>query len=148
MNKPLKYIALGILLWIGVDFTTTAAIKDPGYYYSHFMPALLLFYLGHPLLFSLLIYKFKLNSGFLFIATLLGAFVVEILFTRNALLYTFPMMLLAIPVAIAIYSLLTFLPKWLVEGEIYKQKWQLTIMLIVYILVSLATILSNNSLGT
>ena len=143
MIKILKYFLLGILFWVVIDFTTTEAIRNPSFYYSTFMPALLIFYIGYPLVFSLLIYKFKLSNRSLFIAALVGIFVVEILFTNNALLYTFPLMLLTIPVAISIYTLHTFVPKWIVDKEIKNNKWKILIMVIVYILVSLATLFGS-----
>ena len=113
MRKPLKYFLLGILFWFIVDFTTTEAIRNPGTYYSTFMPALLIFYIGYPLIFSLLIYKFKLKNTSLFFAVLLGIMSIEIVFTHNVLLFTFPIMILAIPVAISLYSFITFVPKWI-----------------------------------
>lgn len=148
MKKGIKYFVIAVLFWFVVDFTTTEAIRNPSHYYSTFMPALLIFYIGYPLLFSLLIYKFKLNNKLLFIATLIGIIIVEVLFAHNSLLYTFPLMMLAIPIAISIYSLLTFVPKWIVEGEIKKNKWKLILMLIIYILVSLATIFGNGGSGS
>jgi len=148
MNKFLKYFLLGILFWFVVDFTTTEAIRNPSHYYSIFMPALLIFYIGYPLLFSLLIYKFKLNNKLLFIATLIGIIIVEILFTHNALLYSFPIMILTIPIAISIYSLLTFVPKWIVDKEIKKNKWKLILIIIIYVLVSLVTLFGNGGSGS
>jgi len=140
MNNFLKYFFLGVFFWFIVDFTTTEAIRNPGQYYSAFMPALLIFYIGYPLVFSLLIYKLKLSNKSLLFATLIGAFIVEILFTHNTLLYTPPLMIITIPIAISIYSLLTFVPKWIVEREIKNNKWKLRILLIVYLLVSIATL--------
>jgi len=142
--KGFLYFLLGIVFWFIIDFTTTEAIRDPNLYYSTYMPALLIFYIGYPLVFSLLIYKFKLNNIILFIGVLIGIFIVEILFTHNALLFTFPIMLLAIPAAIAIYSLLTFVPKWIVDGEIKDNKWKLIIMIVIYILISLATVFGSS----
>jgi len=49
-------------------------------------------------------------------------------------------MIITIPIAISIYSLLTFVPKWIVEREIKNNKWKLRILLIVYLLVSIATL--------
>jgi len=145
MNKTLKYFLLGTLFWFVVDFTTTEAIKNPVDYYSIFMPTLLIFYLGCPLVFSLLIYKFKLSNKMLFAATLVEILIVEILFTNNSLLYTFPIMLLTIPLAISIYSFLAFVPKWIIDNELKKNKWKLIIMVAVYFLISLATLFGSGS---
>lgn len=148
MSKFLKYFLLGILFWFVVDFTTTEAIRNPSHYYSIFMPALLIFYIGYPLVFSFLIYKFKFSNKLLFIATLIGVFIVEILFTHNTLLYTFPIMIFTIPAAISIYSFIAFAPKWIVNGEVKNNKWKLIIMIVFYILVSLATLFGNGGSGS
>jgi hypothetical protein len=139
MKKWLKYSLLGILFWFIVDLTTTQAIKNPAHYYSTYMPALLIFYLGYPLLFSPLIYKFKLTDKKIFLINIFAALLVEIVFFQNALLFTFPIMLIMIPIAISIYTLLTFVPKWIVEGKLKENKWKLITLIAVYVLVSLAT---------
>ena len=145
MKKILKYFLLGILFWIIVDFTTTEAIRNPVKYYSTYMPALLIFYIGYPLVFSFLIYKFNFIGKKLFIAALIGAFVVEVIFTHNPLLITFPLMLIGIPAAVSIYSLITFAPKWIVNRELKKNKWKLIIMVIVYLFISLASLFGSSS---
>lgn len=143
MKNYLKYILLGIVFWFVIDFTTTEAIRNPAGYFSTYMPLLLVFYIGYPLVFSLLIYKFKLKDRGIFIGALIGAFVVEILFTQNALLFTFPIMLFAIPLAVAIYSLLTLVPKWIVEGEVKKNKKKTIFLVVVWILLAILTFMSH-----
>jgi hypothetical protein len=144
-NKIVKYFFVAVIFWVIVDFTTTGAIKNPGWYYSTFMPALLIFYLGYPLLFSILIYQFKFASWVLFVATIIGAFIVEVIFTNNPLLITFPLMLLGIPAAISIYSFITYVPKWIVDGEVKHNKWKILIMTFVYALISFASIFGSGS---
>jgi hypothetical protein len=143
MKRFWQYFLLGFVFWIIVDFTTTEAIRNPIHYYSTYMPALLLFYVGYPLVFSVLIHKFKIRDAWIFIATLIAAFIVEIIFTHNSLLYTFPIMFIAIPAAVGIYSLLTFLPKWIIEGKIKENKWRLIIIIIVWVFVFLASLFSK-----
>lgn len=144
MKKAISYFVIAVLFWFAVDFSTTEAVRNPAGYYGTYMPALLFFYIGSPLLFSFLIYRFKLDTKWLFGATLVTIFIVEILFTHNALLYTFPLLFLTIPVAISIYSMLTFVPKWLVEGKI-KEHWKIAALMgFVYLLVSLATIFKSS----
>jgi hypothetical protein len=58
----------------------------------------------------------------LFLATLAAIFVVEVVFTRNPLLMTFPALILGIPLAVMIYSPLTFFPLWFVRKEISKHR--------------------------
>jgi len=143
MKNYLKYILLGIVFWAVVDFTTTGAIRNPAGYYLTYMPALLIFYIGYPLIFSLLIYKFRLSNRWLFLAALVGAFVVEVVFTQNALLFTFPIMLLAIPLAVSIYSFLTFVPKWIIEKNIKDKKWKTIVLTAIWVLLSIITFISN-----
>ena len=57
-----RYFALAVLAWVIVDFTTAAAIRSPRDYYSKYMPALLIFYLGYPLVFCALRYRFRLGA--------------------------------------------------------------------------------------
>ncbi len=118
------YFIVAVLAWLFVDFTTTPAIAHPHAYYSKYMPALLLFYLGYPLIFALLIYKFRLHGRGLFFAMLLGIFVVEIVFTQNMLLVTLPVCLIAIPISLAHYSMVTFMPLWAVQKTfVANRKW-------------------------
>lgn len=124
MQRWLKYFVIAVLAWAMVDFTTTAAIGHPRAYYSSFMPALLLFYIGYPLTFSALIYKFRLTSTALFLAMIVGIVVVEVVFTHNMLLLTWPVCLLAIPISLGHYAMVTFMPLWIAEGTMKEnRKW-------------------------
>ena len=119
-----RYFALAVLAWIIVDFTTTPAIGNPVAYYSKYMPALLLFYIGYPLVFSLLIYGLKLGQRAVFLAMIAGIVVVEIVFTHNMLLLTFPICLLAIPISLGHYGMVSFMPLWVAEGTFSEnRKW-------------------------
>lgn len=123
-RNPLKYFLFAVLAWVIVDFTTTAAIGDPLAYYSRYMPALLLFYLGYPLVFSVLIYRLRLGNRGLFLAMIVGIVVVEILFTHNMLLLTLPICLLAIPISLGHYGMVTFMPMWIAERTVREnRKW-------------------------
>ena len=121
MKNWLKYFLIAVLAWVIVDFTTTSAIADLSYY-ATYMPALLIFYLGYPLIFTLLIYKFKLKNKGLLIGMIIGIILVEIVFSGNIMFFSFPLFLLTIPLALAYYSMVTFVPKWIVEKEIKKNK--------------------------
>jgi hypothetical protein len=119
-----RYFFIAVLAWFVVDFTTTAAIRHPRQYYSTYMPALLIFYLGYPLLFSALIYKVRLDSRGVFMAMIAGIIVVEIVFAHNALLYTLPICLVAIPLSLAHYSMVTFMPWWIADRTLKEnRKW-------------------------
>lgn len=137
---------LGVIFWLVVEWTT--AFQPDFQRWLSYMPVIWLFYISYPLIFAYLIYKREWNNKRIFITTLVAAFIVEIVFTHNALLYTFPIMLLAIPVTVSIYSLLTFGPYWIIEEKIQENKWKSVIMTIVWILVSIATYASNTGSGS
>jgi hypothetical protein len=140
MGNASKYAVISIIMWALVDFSTTPAIRNPALYYSTYMPALLIFYMGFPALFALMIYKYGVAGWRLFAATLAGAFLVEVVFVHNMLLLTFPAMLFAIPFAVSIYSLITYAPKWIVDGTVMENKWKLALMLAVWAFIALVTI--------
>ena len=120
----LRYFLLAVLAWVIVDFTTTPAIGNPQAYYSKYMPTLLIFYVGYPLVFSILIYKFKLGSRSLLLAMIAGMLVVEVVLVHNMLLLTLPVCLLAIPIGLAHYGMVTFMPLWIAERTIGEnRKW-------------------------
>lgn len=124
MRDWLKYFLIGVSAWVIVDFTTTAAIGNPLAYYSKYIPALLIFYIGYPLVFSVFIYKFRLGTKGLFLAMVAAIVVVEIVLTHNTLLLTLPICLLAIPISLGHYGMVTFMPRWLAEGTIAQnRKW-------------------------
>jgi hypothetical protein len=117
-----RYFVLAVLAWIIVDFTTTAAIRNPLGYYSKYMPALLIFYIGYPLVFTVLRYTFRMSARRLFLAMVAGIVLVEIVLTHNVLLFTLPICLLAIPLSLGHYGMVTFLPMWIAEGTIRKNR--------------------------
>jgi len=139
MKNPIKYFLTAVLAWVIVDFTTTEAIANLGYY-AKYMPALLFFYIGYPLVFSLLIYKYKLKTKGLFIAMLIGIILVEIVFSNNLLFFKFPLVLLLIPISLAYYSVVTFVPLWIVEKK--KNKW-FVITIVIWIIGSLLNLLTQ-----
>ena len=119
-----RYLVLAVLAWVIVDFTTTAAILNPRDYYSRYMPTLLIFYLGYPLVFCALRYRFKLGAMGMFLAMIAGIVVVEIVCTHNILLFTAPICLVAIPISLAHYGMVTFMPLWIAEGTVGRnRKW-------------------------
>ncbi len=119
-----RYFFIAVLAWLIVDFATTPAIANPRGYYSTYMPLLLVFYVGYPLAFAVLRYAIGLSSRGMFAAMIAGIVVVEIVFTRNALLFTLPICLLAIPISLGHYAMVTFMPMWLAEGTaLHNKKW-------------------------
>lgn len=129
-----RYLLAGVVTWVVVDFTT-AFNPDVQRWLDH-MPLIWVFYVGYPLVFAHLIYNRRWSDRSIFLAMIAGGFFVEIVCSNNSLLYTYPIMLAMIPVALAIYGVVTFIPKWLVEGEL-KARWRTTAFLLaVYIIVA------------
>ena len=129
-----RYLLAGVVTWVVVDFTT-AFNPDVQRWLDH-MPLIWVFYVGYPLVFAHLIYNRGWSDRSIFLAMIAGGFFVEIVCSNNSLLYTYPIMLAMIPVALAIYGVVTFIPKWVVEGEL-KARWRTTAFLLaVYFIVA------------
>jgi hypothetical protein len=138
-----RYFGLAVLAWVVVDFSTTAAIGNPVAYYSKYMPALLLFYLGYPLVFSALIYRVRLNGRGIFLAMVAGIIVVEIVCVHNMLLLTLPICLLAIPISLGHYAMVTFMPLWMAEGTLMENRSWAKVTLTVWGLGTVLNILTQ-----
>jgi len=78
---------------------------------------------------------------------LVSAFIIEVVLTNNALLYTFPIMLIMNPIAVAIYSVVTFIAKWLVEGEIRRRTKMIFLLVAVWVVVSILNFVTNADLS-
>lgn len=141
MDDFSKYVFTGTIAWVVVDFTT-AFNPDVQRWIEH-MPLIWVFYIGYPLLFAFLIYRRRWSDGKIASAMLVSAFVIEVVLSDNVLLYTFPVMLVMIPIAAAIYSLVTLIPKWLVEGEIRKRTKTTFLLVAVWIVVSILNFVTN-----
>ena len=114
------YFLLGVLLWVVVDFGTAGGFRPS--YFARYMPALLVFYVGYPLAFTYLIFRRGLGGRGLFVATLIAIFIVEAVFTGNPWIIVFPLCLIGIPLAIAVYAPLTYFPLWAVRGEMGRHR--------------------------
>ena len=142
MMRPfLKYLLSGTSIWVIVDYTT-AFNPDTARWVQH-MPDIWLFYLGYPLIFAYLIYVRDWKDRRLFGAMLVLAFIIEVIFSNNSLLYTFPILLVMNPVAVAIYSLVTFIPKWFTENEITRNRKAVIILVVVWLIVSILNYVTN-----
>jgi len=129
-----KYLLAGVVTWVVVDYTT-AFNPDVQRWLEH-MPLIWAFYVGYPLIFAHLIYNRGWGDRSMFLAMIAGCFFVEIVCSNNSLLYTYPIMLVMVPVALAIYGVVTFIPKWVVDGEL-KARWRTAALLLaVYIVVA------------
>ena len=137
----MKYLLSGVSIWVLVDYTT-AFNPDTARWIQH-MPDIWLFYIGYPLIFAYLIYVRNWNDKQLFSAMLVLAFIIEVVLSKNSLLYTFPLLLIMNPVAVAIYSLVTFMPKWFTENEITRNRKTVAILVVAWITVSILNYVTN-----
>jgi hypothetical protein len=136
-----QYFLLGALLWVLVDFGTAGGFRFA--YFREYGATLLLFYLGYPLIFTLLIFWLNWNDTSLFFATLINIFIIEVLFTRNPLVMSFPALLWGIPLAILIYLPLTYFPLWIVRKEMGRHRFLVIGLSIVEVIVILLTTFGN-----
>ena len=141
MRSFLKYFLSGVFIWVLVDYTT-AFNPDTARWIQH-MPDIWLFYLGYPLIFAYLIYRRNWNNKQIFGSMLALAFIIEVILSNNGLLYTFPILLIMNPIAVAIYSLITFIPKWFTENEITKNRNAVVILVAIWIIVSILNYVTN-----
>ena len=141
MRPFFKYLLSGVSIWVLVDYTT-AFNPNLARWIQH-MPDIWLFYIGYPLLFAYLIYVRNWNDKRLFGSMLVLAFIIEVVLSKNSLLYTFPLLLIMNPVAVAIYSLVTFMPKWFTENEITRNRKTVAILVVAWITVSILNYVTN-----
>lgn len=107
------------------------------------MPDIWLFYVGYPLIFAYMIYVRDWNDRQLFGSILVLAFIIEVILSKNSLLYTFLILLIMNPVAIAIYGLVTFVPKWFTDDEIARNRNIVVFLVVVWIVVSILNYVTN-----
>jgi len=137
MNARNRYLLISVLFWVVVDYTT-AFNPDVQRWLDH-MPLIWAFYAGYPIVFAHLIYDKRWDDRRIFYAMIVGAFIVEVVCSGNTLLYTFPIMVITIPVAGVIYTIVTFLPKWIVEGELERRGKTVAFLVSVYFIVCSTT---------
>lgn len=132
-----------MLFWVVVDYST--AFNPNFQVWLNYMPEIWLFYIGYPLVFAYLIYKKKWDKDRIFYSMLIAAFVVEVVLSHNALLYTFPIMLVMIPFAVCIYGFITFVPKWIVENRVIENKKTTILFTLVWIVVSILSFVTRTN---
>jgi hypothetical protein len=142
LPKSWQYFLLGMLLWAFVDFGTAGGFRIS--YFTKYGLTLLIFYAGYPLVFSVLIFGLRWSERRLFLATLAAIFIIEVVFTRNPLLMTFPALILGIPLAVMIYLPLTFFPLWFVRKEISKHRVLILGLTIVELIIMMLATFGNS----
>jgi hypothetical protein len=70
-------------------------------------------------------------------------FLIEVVFVGNPLLTTFPALLAGIPLAVAIYTPLTYFPLWFVRGELTRHRLLIAGLTIVELAVMALTTLGS-----
>ena len=141
--KTLQYFIISFVLWVIIDWGTAGGFRIA--YFEKYGPTLLIYYIGYPMIFTILIFMLHWNEKRLFISTLIGIFIVEVIFTRNPLLITFPLLLFGIPLAIMIYLPLTYFPLWLIRKELLKHKILIIGLTIIELIVMFLTTFGNKS---
>jgi hypothetical protein len=140
-GDPGAYFLLCFLLWVVVDLGTAGGLRLS--YFARYMPALLVFYLGYPLVFTWLIFRRRLGSRGLFAATLVAILVVEAVFTGNPWVVSLPLCLIGIPLAVAVYAPLTYFPLWAVRGELARHRRTVLALACVEVAVTVLTALGS-----
>lgn len=141
LPKSWQYILLGNLLWIVVDWGTAGGFRIT--YFQKYGPTLLLFYVGYPLVFSILVFRLHWSERRLFGATLAAIFLIEVLFVGNPLLTTFPALLAGIPLAVAIYTPLTYFPLWFVHGDLGRHRKLIAGLVLAELIIMTLTTIGN-----
>ena len=142
-SKPILYTFLGFVLWVIIDLGTAGGFRLS--YFSTHGPLLLAFYLGYPIGFAYLIFLRRWAGWKLFFATVVAILLVEGVFTGNPFILSFPLMLLGIPLAICIYSPLTYFPLWIVNGELGNRKAVVAFLSVVVLAVMALTTFGTGS---
>ncbi len=129
-----KYFLVGSAFWFGVDFSTAFAPNVSRW--VSYMPTILVFYFGAPLALAYLIYRRRWSDRRLVAPMLAVLFIVEVVFSHNALLYTFPLFFVFIPVAVALYAFLTFVPRWIVDGRLADHRRTTALLAVIWIVIA------------
>jgi hypothetical protein len=98
---------------------------------------------GYPLAFSILAFRLRWSEGRLFGATLAAIFLIEVVFVGNPLLTTFPALLAGIPLAVAIYTPLTYFPLWFAHGDLGRHRRLIAVLIPVELIIMTLTTIGN-----
>jgi ABC-type multidrug transport system permease subunit len=64
-------------------------------------------------------------------------FIVEIVFTGNVMLVTFPLMLVMISIALGVYSFIIYVPRWIADNREKENKKITALLFSVWISISI-----------
>jgi hypothetical protein len=136
-----KYFVAAVIVMIVVDFTTTF-FPDYRKWFGY-MPAIFIFYLGLPLVFTIFAIRLRFDGWKLLGVAVMAGVVLELALFHNMMLITFPIMVIAIPALVAIYGVIAFLPKWTVEGTLKENKYKSAALITVWLIIAAITFASN-----
>jgi len=140
--KILKYVFLYILVYFIVDFGT-GFNWDFKYWISVGGPILgAIVYSLSGLFFGYLIFRKNIKEKWLFIIATIYGLALEFLFFKNHFL-VFPNVFLGIPIVAAIYSLIVFAPKWIVEKSVRKNIKKSMPLLIIWVFFAISAYFFN-----
>lgn len=141
MPNHKKYFIIYFFTYFIVDFTT-GFNWDFKYWLSVGGPLIgLIVYSLSGLLFSYLIYNKNLSEKKLFFVILIYGFILEIFMFKNPLFLInfFNGMIMLI----AIYSLIIYLPKWIVDKS-FKSNWKKAVILLaLWLFIAISALLNN-----
>ncbi len=136
-----QYFFIAVAVMVIVDFTTTF-FPDYARWFGY-MPAIFVFYLGLPLVFAIFAIRMKFDDWKLLGVAVASGLVLELTLFHNMMLITFPVMVIAIPALVAIYSVIAFLPKWIVEEKLKENRGKAAVLIIAWLTVAGITFMNN-----
>ncbi len=141
-HKLIKYLVLFAVVYFIVDFIT-AFNWNVISWLSAYIRILFLPILGPGLLFYYLIYKRKWVDWKIFTAMMIYAMFIEAFMLRNPNVITFPSLIWGIPLAADFYGLIVFLPKWIVDKQVKKNKILIGVMIAIFVLIAILSYFNN-----
>lgn len=142
MSKFIKYLLLYIIIYFIVDFTT-GFNSDFNYWISMNGPLLgIIIYSLSGLFFSYLIYKRNFEGKKLFLIAMVYALFFEIVVFKNPLL-ALENLFQGLPMLVIVYSLVVFLPKWIVDKSLKKNLKVALVLIIFWLLIAVVAFINN-----
>lgn len=152
MTSKIKYILIGFASWIIVDWGTAGGFTL-AYWNRPVLGLFIMFsvFLGYPVLLSYFVFNRQWNTKKLFFITLAPLFFIEVIMSKNPLLIQFPHILAGVPLAVSIYSFLTFFPLWATQKTLKNHRkimiWFSVVLIVVAILSAISERRDNKQSG-
>ncbi|HEY59928.1 MAG TPA: hypothetical protein G4N92_04495 [Anaerolineae bacterium] len=121
-------------MFVAVDYTT---VFNPNYQdWVQYMPEIWLFYIGYPALLAYLINMRGFSGKKLFLTVFTLSLFLEAIIFKNVLLYSFPAVIVVVPIVICIYAFITYLPKYVAERNLAANWRKVLLLTFVWIVIS------------